>query len=84
MELKVKDIDDTLMQINKMVNRITEGILIAALILSSSLIISNNIKPLYNGISIIGLIGYTIAGLFAIWLLVSMIKAGEFCHKKNK
>lgn len=84
MELKVKDIDDTLIQINKMVNRITEGILIAALILSSSLIISNNIKPLYNGISIIGLIGYTIAGLFAIWLLVSMIKAGEFCHKKNK
>ena len=75
LELKVKDIDRTLTQINKMVNRITEGLLISTLILSSSLIVSNNVKPTYKGISIIGLLGYSIATIFATRLLIAMIKS---------
>lgn len=82
LELKVKDIDSTLTQINKMVNRITAGVLIAALMLSSALIISNNVKPTYKGISMIGLIGYMIAAILTMGLLISMIKAGEFRHRK--
>ncbi|MBA9012473.1 ABC1 kinase family protein [Clostridium saccharobutylicum] len=82
-ELKVKDISNIIIQINKMVNRITQGILISALILSSSLIISNNVKPTYNDISLIGIIGYIIAFIFAIKLLISMAKACEY-KKNNK
>lgn len=75
LDIKVNDMDKTLLQVNKMVNRITEGIIISTLILSSSLIISNNVKPTYKGISIIGLAGYIIATIFAINLLISMIKS---------
>lgn len=84
LEIKVKDMDNMLTQINKMVNRITSGVLIAALMLSSSLIISNNVMPLYKGISMLGLIGYIIGAFWASGLFISMIKAGEFNHKKNK
>lgn len=82
-ELKVKDVSNIIIQINKMVNRITQGILISALILSSSLIISNNVKPTYNDISLIGIIGYIIAFIFAIKLLISMAKACDY-KKNNK
>lgn len=75
LELKVSDIDKTLIQVHRMVNRITEGLLISTLILSSSLIISNNVRPTYKGISIIGLVGYSIATVFAINLLRSMVKS---------
>lgn len=84
LELKVKDTDNMLTQINKMVNRITSGVLIAALILSSSLIISNNVKPTYKGISMIGLIGYIIGAICASGLFISMMRAGEFHSKKSK
>jgi len=84
LELKVSDIDRTLEQVNKMVNRITEGLLISTLILSSSLIVSNNVKPTYKGISIIGLLGYSIAAIFAIRLLISMIKSCNYQKRQNK
>lgn len=84
LELKVNDMDNVLMQINKMVNRITSGVMISALMLSSSLIISNNIEPTYKGMSVIGLAGYTIGSFWAVGLFISMIKAGEFKGKGNK
>lgn len=84
LELKVNDMDNALMQINKMVNRITSGVMISALMLSSSLIISNNIEPTYKGMSVIGLAGYTIGSFWAVGLFISMIKAGEFKGKGNK
>lgn len=80
-EFKIKDISNIIMQINKMVNRITEGLLISALIISSSLITSNHVKPIYNGVSLIGIIGYIIAFSFAIKLLISMAKA---CENKKR
>lgn len=82
-EFQIKDIDNTLIQVNKMVNRITEGILISALILSSSFVISNSVKPMYKGISMIGLAGYIIAAIFAINLLISMIRSCN-CQRKDK
>lgn len=82
LEIKSSDIKEIISQANKMVNRITEGIVIAALILSSSLIISNDVKPLYRGISIIGIVGYAIAFLFALNVLRSMRKSNK-CRKKK-
>ncbi len=82
-EIKTSDIEEIITQAHKMVNRITEGIVIAALILSSSLIISSDVKPLYRGISIIGIVGYAIAFLFALNVLKSMRKSNK-CRKRNK
>ena len=46
LDIRINEIDEIIKQANKMVNRLTEGVVIAALILSSSLIISNDVKPL--------------------------------------
>jgi len=82
-EIRTSELEEIIKHGHKMVNKLTEGIVIAALILSSSLIISNDVKPLYRGISIIGIIGYAIAFVFAINVLISM-RASNECRKKNK
>lgn len=83
-DIRVKETDKIIGHFNKMVNRIISVVLIAALMLSSALIMSNNVEPLYKGVSIIGLIGYFIASVFTMILLIIMIRTGIICDKDKK
>jgi ubiquinone biosynthesis protein len=58
-------------------NRISFAIIIAALIIGSALIIMSKIPPLVFGISLIGIIGYVVAAVMGMWLLVAIIKKGR-------
>jgi len=58
-------------------NRIAFAIVLAAQIIGSSLIILSEIPPKWNGIPIIGLAGFLIAGVMGFWLLVSIIRHGR-------
>ncbi|MGL5151931.1 MAG: ABC1 kinase family protein [Clostridium sp.] len=82
-QLNVNEMNNVVTSLDKMINRIVGGMLIASLIIGSSLIISSNVGPIYKGISLLGAIGYIVSGIFAIILLVSMIKSGEFRYKKK-
>ena len=80
-KFKINNLDSIVSKIDTMVNRLTGGLLIASLVISSSMIISNNVGPSYKGISIIGIIGYIISTVFASILLYNMIKTGLFSSK---
>ncbi len=58
-------------------NRIAFAIVLAAQIIGSSLIILSDIPPKWNGIPIIGLAGFLVAGVMGFWLLVSIIRHGR-------
>jgi ubiquinone biosynthesis protein len=58
-------------------NRLSFAIIIAALIIGSALIVISEIPPLIFGISLIGIIGYLVAAVMGIWLLVAIIKKGR-------
>jgi ubiquinone biosynthesis protein len=58
-------------------NRIAFAIVLAAQIIGSSLIILSDIPPRWNGIPIIGLAGFLVAGVMGFWLLVSIIRHGR-------
>jgi ubiquinone biosynthesis protein len=53
------------------------AIIIAALIIGSALIVISEIPPLVFGISLIGIIGYLVAAVMGIWLLLAIIKKGR-------
>ena len=53
------------------------AIIIAALIIGSALIVISEIPPLVYGISLIGIIGYLVAAVMGLWLLVAIIKKGR-------
>ena len=65
-----------------MVNRMITGLLIASLIIGSSLVITKNVGPKYNGVSLIGVVGYSISTIFAVILLINMIKYWRFNMKQ--
>lgn len=54
-------------------NTFTIGLIIAALLISSSLIVLSGMPPTWAGVPAIGLIGYILSGLLGIGLSVSMV-----------
>jgi ubiquinone biosynthesis protein len=57
-------------------NRVSFAIIIAGLIIGSSIIVVANIPPLFYGISLIGIIVFIIGAVMGLWLLVAIIKKG--------
>ncbi|MFH2047614.1 MAG: lipopolysaccharide core heptose(II) kinase RfaY [Pseudomonadota bacterium] len=62
---------------NRISNRISFAIIIAALIIGSALILSSSIPPLYYGVSLLGIIGFITAAVMGFWLLISMLRRGK-------
>jgi ubiquinone biosynthesis protein len=60
-----------------MVNRLIIAIIIAGLLMSSSLVINANIGLKIHGISAMGIVGYIGAGIAGLLLLVSIFKSGK-------
>jgi len=56
-------------------NRLTFGIIIGALIIGSSMIITTGVKPLLFGYPAFGIIGYLVSGLLGLWLVFNMIRS---------
>jgi ubiquinone biosynthesis protein len=64
--------------IQNVTNRLSLSILIASLIIGSSLMVNSEVPPLVGGASLIGIIGYVFAGLLAIGLIISMMGSGRY------
>jgi len=75
--LNVKDLDEIIIETNKMINRLVFAVIVSAIILSSSLILHRNIGPKIMDISLLGLAGYLFAGILGIWLLISILRSGR-------
>jgi ubiquinone biosynthesis protein len=66
----VKDLD-------KVGNRLSASVIIAAFLIGSSLITYVSKGPTILGIPIVGFIGYALAGLLGIWLIIGIIRSGR-------
>lgn len=77
LNLKHQNIEDGLNEINKMINRLIFAIVVAGLLVSSSLVINANVGLKIYGISAIGIIGYLGAGIAGILLLISIFRSGK-------
>ncbi len=58
-------------------NRVAFAIVVAALIVGSSLIVVSDIPPKWGGIPLIGVIGFITAGVMGLVLLVAIIHHGR-------
>jgi ubiquinone biosynthesis protein len=57
-------------------NRIAFAIVLASLIVGSSLIVLSGIPPKVGEIPLIGVVGFVLAGVLGFWLLLSIIRRG--------
>jgi ubiquinone biosynthesis protein len=59
-------------------NRVTFGIILAALIVGSSMIITTGVEPLLFGFPALGVIGYLVSGLLGLWLIVTILRKKKY------
>lgn len=63
--------------LDRVSNRVSFAIVLAAQLIGSALIVLSDIPPHWNGIPVIGLAGFLVAGIMGFWLLISIIRHGK-------
>lgn len=76
-QLELKDLDNNVNEVNKMINRCVTALIISSMIIASSLILNTNLGPKYKDVSLLGLSGYAFAAIIGFWLLISIFKSGK-------
>jgi ubiquinone biosynthesis protein len=59
-------------------SRLTLGVIIAAMIIGSSMIITTGIGPFLFGFPALGIIGYLISGILGLWVIFSIIRTRKY------
>ncbi|MBN1364820.1 MAG: AarF/ABC1/UbiB kinase family protein [Syntrophaceae bacterium] len=59
---------------NQISNRLAFSIVIAALIIGSASLLASDTPPVIFGISLVGMLGFSIAGLLGVWLLIAILR----------
>ena len=72
-----RGLDRILTTLDRSSNRVAFAIVLAALIIGSSLIVLSGVPPTWFDIPIIGLVGFLVAGMMGFWLLITIIRHGR-------
>ncbi|MBW8381860.1 MAG: AarF/ABC1/UbiB kinase family protein [Youngiibacter sp.] len=75
--MDITNLDEKWVDFNKMVNRMVFALITAAIIIASALIIRVGADSAVRGVSIVGILGFFLAGLLGLWLLLSILKSGN-------
>jgi ubiquinone biosynthesis protein len=59
-------------------NRMTLGIILGALIMGSSMIITTGVGPLLFGYPALGMTGYLISAILGLWLIITIIRGRDY------
>lgn len=73
-----KNLDGLVNTLDNITNRLSYAIIIAAMIVGSSMIITTGVKPLLFGFPALGVIGYLISGLIGLWLILNIIRGRKY------
>ena len=76
-EFEHRGLEPLLSTHDRVSNRIAFAIVLASLIIGSSLVVLSGIPPKWHEIPVIGLAGFLIAGIMGFWLLASMLRRGR-------
>lgn len=67
-------LDPMLRKFDQIVIRTVFGLVLASLIVGSSIVILSNIPPKLYGLPVIGIVGFLAAGIMGFWLLVTILR----------
>ena len=81
MNLDLAGSEDPMSDMARAADRLTMGIIIAGLVIGSSVVYYANIKPVIFGIPVSGFFGYLIALFMGLWLVRQIINDG---HRRKR
>jgi len=76
-DLEHRGLEKLITDLDKSSNRISFSLLIAALIVGSSIIMQTNKGPMLLGFPALGFLGYSIAGVLGLWLAIAILRSGR-------
>jgi ubiquinone biosynthesis protein len=76
-EFEHRGLESLLTHLDRTSNRIAFAIIIAAQVVGSALIVLADVPPKWYGIPVIGLLGFLVAVIMGLWLLISMLRHGR-------
>lgn len=76
LNIELRGLDAFLKTHDQVSNRLSFAIIIGSLIIGSALLLAFNTPPLFYGVSIVGIVGFSFAAVFGLWLLLAIIRRG--------
>lgn len=73
-----KGLEDLMGEMDRSSNRLTFGVIVAALIIGSSLVLAFGSGPKLFGFPFLGILGFVVAGIMGLWLAFLILRSGKF------
>ncbi len=78
LELEHRGLETAIEELDIISNRLSFSLIIAALIVGSSLIIQTRMSPSLLGVPLLGIFGYLLAGIIGMGLVISILRSGRW------
>jgi ubiquinone biosynthesis protein len=76
-DLEHRGLDHAIRELDKTGNRLSSSLILTALIVGSSLIMQTNRGPQLLGFPVLAVLGYSIAGILGLWLVLAIFRSGR-------
>lgn len=77
-EFMHRGLEDFMGEVDRSSNRLTFAVIMASLVIGSSLVMSSGGGPVVMGYPLLGIAGFVIASILGLWLAVQIIRSGKF------
>ncbi len=76
-DLEHRGLDRLITELDKASNRLTSGLIIAALLVGSAIIVNSDKGPKLLGFPFLAFLGYAVAGIIGLWLVLAIFRSGR-------
>ena len=76
-DLEHRGLDRFIIELDKASNRLSSSFIIAALLIGSAIIVTTDKGPKLFGFPFLAFVGYVVAGVFGLWLLIAIFRSGR-------
>jgi ubiquinone biosynthesis protein len=76
-DLEHRGLDKFTAEFDRSINRLSTSMILAAIIIGSSIIMQTDKGPKFMGFPVLAFMGYTVAGLVGLWLVYAIIRSGR-------
>ena len=76
-EFEHRGLENLIHVLDKVSNRISFSMIIAAIIIGSSIIMQTDKGAMLFGFPLLGIVGFIVAGFMGLWLVISILRSGK-------
>ncbi|NEG69853.1 ABC1 kinase family protein [Bifidobacterium choloepi] len=76
--------EEPIQQLSDMVNRLTMALIVVGLFVGSSIVYFAGMKPIIFGIPVVGFMGYVVAFVLSVWIVLDIISKSRANRKRRK